>query len=68
MCLFGPLPMPAWFGNLQKLGYILAVRLAGAILGNVFPWSGTAFYPATPGARPTGTSPRSATRTSPARS
>jgi len=45
MCLFGPLPMPAWFGNLQKLAYILAVRLAGAILGNVFAWSGTAFYP-----------------------
>ena len=45
MCLFGPLPMPAWFGNLQKLGYILAVRLTGAVLGNVFAWSGTAFYP-----------------------
>ena len=45
MCLFGPLPMPAWFGNLQKLGYILAVRLTGAVLGNVFAWSGTVFYP-----------------------
>ena len=45
MCLFGPLPMPAWFGNLQRLGYIIAVRLAGALLGNVFAWSGTAFYP-----------------------
>ncbi len=45
MCLFGPLPMPAWFGNLQKLGYILAVRLTGAILGNIFAWSGTVFYP-----------------------
>jgi cytochrome c oxidase assembly factor CtaG len=45
MCLFGPLPMPAWFGNLQKLGYIIAVRLAGAVLGNVFLWSGTVFYP-----------------------
>jgi cytochrome c oxidase assembly factor CtaG len=45
MCLFGPLPMPAWFGNLQKLVYILAVRLAGAILGNIFAWSGTVFYP-----------------------
>jgi len=45
MCLFGPLPMPAWFGNVQKLGYILAVRLAGAILGNIFAWSGTVFYP-----------------------
>jgi putative membrane protein len=45
MCLFGPLPMPAWFGNLGKLGYIIAVRLAGTVLGNIFLWSGTAFYP-----------------------
>lgn len=45
MCLFGPLPQPAWFGNLAKLFYIVAVRLLGAILGNVFVWSGTAFYP-----------------------
>jgi cytochrome c oxidase assembly factor CtaG len=46
MSLFGPLPMPAWFGNLQRLVYIVAVRLAGAVLGNVFAWSGTVFYPA----------------------
>jgi len=45
MCLFGPLPTPAWFGNLGKLIYIVAVRLAGTILGNVFLWSGTVFYP-----------------------
>jgi putative membrane protein len=45
MCLFGPLPMPSWFGNLGKLIYIIAVRLAGTILGNVFLWSGTVFYP-----------------------
>lgn len=45
MCLFGPLPMPAWFGNLGKLLYIVAVRLTGAVLGNVFLWSGRAFYP-----------------------
>jgi len=45
MCLFGPLPMPAWFGNLAKLFYIVAVRLTGTVLGNVFLWSGTAFYP-----------------------
>lgn len=45
MCLFGPLPMPAWFGNFAKLGYILAVRLTGALLGNVFIWSGSVFYP-----------------------
>ncbi len=45
MCLFGPLPMPAWFGNLAKLGYIVAVRLTGTVLGNIFLWSGSAFYP-----------------------
>jgi cytochrome c oxidase assembly factor CtaG len=44
MCLFGPLPTPAWFGNAGKLAYILAVRLAGAALGNVFLWSGSIFY------------------------
>ncbi len=45
MCLFGPLPMPSWFGNLGKLVYIVAVRLTGAVLGNIFLWSGTVFYP-----------------------
>ncbi len=45
MCLVGPLPMPAWFGNLGKLIYIVAVRLAGTALGNIFLWSGTVFYP-----------------------
>ncbi len=45
MCLFGPLPNPSWFGNLGKLIYIVAVRLAGTVLGNVFLWSGTVFYP-----------------------
>jgi len=45
MCLFGPLPMPSWFGNFAKLLYIIAVRLTGAVLGNVFLWSGTVFYP-----------------------
>jgi putative membrane protein len=45
MCLFGPLPMPEWFGNLGKLIYIVAVRLAGSLLGNIFLWSGTVFYP-----------------------
>jgi putative membrane protein len=46
MCLFGPLPTPRWFGNSAKLVYIVAVRLAGALLGNIFLWSGTVFYPA----------------------
>jgi putative membrane protein len=45
MCLFGPLPMPAWFGNLGRLLYIVAVRLTATVLGNIFQWSGTIFYP-----------------------
>ncbi len=45
MCLFGPLPKPRWFGNAARLGYIVAVRLAGTVLGNVFLWSGKVFYP-----------------------
>ena len=44
MCLFGPLPKPAWFGNLARLGYILSIRLLGSILANVFLWGGHAFY------------------------
>ena len=44
MPLFGPLPKPRWFGSLGKLGYIIAVRLSGAVLGNIFIWSGTTFY------------------------
>jgi len=45
MCLLGPLPMPSWFTNLGRLLYVVGVRLAGAILGNLFLWSGTVFYP-----------------------
>jgi len=45
MPLFGPLPKPAWFGIGAKIGYVVAVRFAGTILGNVFMWSNTAFYP-----------------------
>jgi cytochrome c oxidase assembly factor CtaG len=45
MSLLGPLPMPSWFGNLGRLLYIVAVRLAGAILGNVLLWTGTVIYP-----------------------
>jgi putative membrane protein len=45
MCLVGPLPTPAWFGNLARLLYVVGVRLTGAVLGNIFLWSGTVFYP-----------------------
>ena len=44
MPLFGPLPKPAWFGNAARLGYILVVRLTGAVLANVFVWSASVFY------------------------
>jgi putative membrane protein len=43
--LLGPLPQPAWFGNGAKVLYVVAVRLTGALLGNVFLWAGTRFYP-----------------------
>lgn len=45
MPVFGPLPKPSWFGLGAKLGYVVAVRFAGTILGNVFMWSNTPFYP-----------------------
>jgi putative membrane protein len=45
LALLGPLPQPEWFGNGAKLIYIVAVRLTGALLGNVFVWSGSVFYP-----------------------
>jgi cytochrome c oxidase assembly factor CtaG len=44
MCLFGPLPTPQWFGTAAKAGYILAVRLAGAVLANILMFGGGAFY------------------------
>jgi putative membrane protein len=46
LALLGPLPQPEWFGNGAKLLYIVGVRLAGALLANVFIWSETVFYPA----------------------
>jgi len=38
------LPAPAWFGTGMKLAYIAVVRLLETVLGNVFIWSGSAFY------------------------
>jgi putative membrane protein len=40
------LPAPAWFGTGWKLGYIALVRVIETVLGNVFIWSSTVFYPA----------------------
>lgn len=39
------LPAPEWFGTGAKLAYIAVVRLVETLLGNVFVWSGTVFYP-----------------------
>ena len=44
MPLLGPLPTPPWFGTLVRLCYLAAVRLSGALIANVFIWSGTVFY------------------------
>jgi cytochrome c oxidase assembly factor CtaG len=46
MPIFGPLPKPTWFTAAWKVGYVIAVRFAGAILGNVLMWSGSVLYPA----------------------
>jgi putative membrane protein len=45
MALLGPLPKPAWFGNLAKLVYVVAVRMIETVLANILLWSGTVFYP-----------------------
>jgi putative membrane protein len=44
MPVIEPLPGPAWFGTGAKLIYIVAARLAGMVLANVFLWAGEPFY------------------------
>ena len=44
MPVFGPLPKPQWFTAAWKVGYVIAVRFTGAILGNVLMWSGSVLY------------------------
>jgi cytochrome c oxidase assembly factor CtaG len=39
------LPAPAWFGTGMKLGYIAVVRLIETVLGNVYVWTSSVFYP-----------------------
>jgi putative membrane protein len=43
--VFGPLPKPEWFGAGWKVGYVVAVRLVSAVLGNILMWSGSVLYP-----------------------
>ncbi len=63
-----PLPKPAWFGNLARLGYVVAVRLIGTVLANVCSGRTTDALPRyAPPAAPLGISRRT-TRSSPARS
>lgn len=58
MPIFGPLPTPQWFTAAWKVAYVIAVRFAGAILGNVLMWSGTVLYTIyAPGEREWGLSP-----------
>ncbi len=45
LALIGPLPKPAWFSGWGRLGYVVSIRLIGAVLGNVLIWSQTVFYP-----------------------
>jgi putative membrane protein len=44
MPVFGPLPTAQWFTAGWKVVYVVAVRFAGAILGNVLMWSDTVLY------------------------
>ena len=43
--LIGPLPKPSWFTGWGRLGYIVVVRFAGALLANVLIWTQTVLYP-----------------------
>ncbi|HUN77573.1 MAG TPA: cytochrome c oxidase assembly protein [Solirubrobacteraceae bacterium] len=45
LALIGPLPKPAWFRGWASLGYVIAVRLIGALLANALIWTQTVFYP-----------------------
>ncbi len=45
LALLGPLPKPAWFEGWGRVGYVCVVRCFGAVLGNVFLWAQTIFYP-----------------------
>jgi len=44
MPVFGPLPVPRWFGPGWKIIYVVAVRFTAGLLGNVLMWSGSVIY------------------------
>ena len=44
LALLGPLPRPAWFGNVARLLYVLAVRLLGGVLANAILWHDGVLY------------------------
>jgi len=46
MPIAGPLPVPSWFGGGAQVGYTIVARLAGAGLGNILMWSGSALFAA----------------------
>ncbi|MGH3002193.1 MAG: cytochrome c oxidase assembly protein [Gaiellaceae bacterium] len=45
LALLGPLPKPRWFSTWARLGYVVLVRFAGAVLANVLLWAQAVFYP-----------------------
>jgi cytochrome c oxidase assembly factor CtaG len=45
LAVIGPLPKPAWFTGAWRVGYVIAIRLIGAVLGNVLIWTQTVLYP-----------------------
>src|ERR1044072_3784504 len=58
MPIMGSMPERRRFTAPWKVGYVIAVRFAGAILGNVLMWTGSALYPVyPPGGRYWGVSP-----------
>jgi cytochrome c oxidase assembly factor CtaG len=44
MPVFGPLPTPTWFGPGWKVVYVVVVRFAAAILGNILMWTQFTLY------------------------
>ncbi len=45
LALIGPLPKPHWFTGWWQLGYVMLVRIFGAVLANALIWAQTVFYP-----------------------